>query len=310
MPGTSFLSLPAAFSQTISEAFGEPGQLWLDSLPCLLDEVAARWSLTIHAPFNPLSYNYAAPATGSDGQLLVLKAGVPRPEVRSEIEALRVYAGRGSVLLLEADIDSGVMLLERVAPGVKLKAEPDDARATEIAARVMQALWRPLPAGHSFHPVTDWAAGLARLRARFGGATGPLPADWVDLAERLFAYLFASAEPPVLLHGDLHHENILAGERSPWLAIDPMGMAGEPVYEVGALLRNPMPEVADWPDLRRIQARRVDQLAEILGFDRQRIVGYGVAQAVLSAWWTLEDHGRADSPALACAEALLPLLAN
>ena len=55
-------------------------------------------------------------------------------------------------------------------------------------------------------------------------------------------------------------------------------------------MRNPMPEVASWPDLPRIQRRRVDQLAAILGFDRQPIAGYGVAQAVLSAWWTLEDH--------------------
>ncbi len=38
--------------------------------------------------------------------------------------------------------------------------------------------------------------------------------------------------------GDLHHENILAAERAPWLAIDPKGVIGEPAYEMGALLRN------------------------------------------------------------------------
>lgn len=305
-----FLLLSDEFTRRIAGAFGDAGRQWLDDLPALVQECVERWSLTVHPPFEPLSYNFAAPASRPDGQTLVLKAGVPRPELGCEIDALRIYAGRGSVLLLEADTQRGVMLLERIEPGTTLKAEPDDARATEITARVMQSLWQPLPAGHSFKAVTEWATGFAHLRARFDGGTGPLPADQVALAESLFADLFRSAAPAVLLHGDLHHGNILAGGRSPWLAIDPQGVAGEPAYEVGALLRNPMPEVAGWPDLARVQARRVDQLTEILGFDRQRIVGYGMAQAVLSAWWTLEDHEEFDRSALACAEALVPLLAD
>ena len=52
----------------------------------------------------------------------MLKAGVPRPEVDCEIEALRIYAGRGSVLLLQADAERGVMLLERIEPGTTLKS--------------------------------------------------------------------------------------------------------------------------------------------------------------------------------------------
>ena len=174
----------------------------------------------------------------------------------------------------------------------------------------MQSLWQPLPSDHSFKAVTDWAAGLGRLRARYDGGTGPLPADRVALAESLFADLFSSAAPAVLLHGDLHHENILAGRHAPWLAIDPQGVAGEPAYEVGALLRNPTPEVARWPDLARIRRRRVDQLAEILGFDRPARRGYGVAQAVLSACWNLEDHEQLDRSALACADALVPIVSR
>lgn len=292
----------------ITGAFGETGRQWLCDLPALLQEYATRWSLTIHPPFEPLSYNFAAPATRTDGLTVVLKAGVPRPDLGWEIEALRIYAGRGCVRLLRADEAAGVMLLERIDPGTKLKAEADDARATEIAALVMQSLWQPLPASHTFKTVSEWAGGLNRLRACYNGGTGPLPAGLVALAESLFQELFGSAAPAVLLHGDLHHENILAAGRGKWLAIDPQGVAGEPAYEVGALLRNPTPEVATWPELAPSQARRVAQLAEILGFDRQRIVGYGIAQAVLSAWWNLEDHAETDRPALACAEALLPLL--
>jgi streptomycin 6-kinase len=161
-----------------------------------------------------------------------------------------------------------------------------------------------LPAEHNFPAVADWAGGLARLRPHFGGTTGPFPAWLVDLAENLFAELLAAAPEPVLLHGDLHHYNILAAQRRPWLAIDPKGVAGEPAYEIGALLRNPMPQISDEADLERLLARRLDQLAEFLALDRQRLAAWGVAQAVLSAWWSIEDHGHGGEGALACAGAL------
>jgi streptomycin 6-kinase len=46
----------------------------------------------------------------------------------------------------------------------------------------------------------------------------------------------------------------------------------------------------------------------MLGFDRQRLVGWSIAQAVLSAWWSYEDHGRVGQAAIVCAESLLGLL--
>lgn len=105
----------------------------------------------------------------------------------------------------------------------------------------------------------------------------------------------------MLVHGDLHHFNILSASRRPWVAIDPKGLAAEPAYEVGALLRNPAPE--RYLDLA-VQKRRVELLATELGFDRHRIIGWGLGQAVLSAWWIYEDAGAGWESAMACAETL------
>jgi streptomycin 6-kinase len=113
--------------------------------------------------------------------------------------------------------------------------------------------------------------------------------------------------PPVLLHGDLHHHSILSAERQPWLALDPKGVVGEPAYEVGAFLRNPLPWLLDQPDPRRVMARRLDQLAGDLGFDRARLLSWGLAQAVLSAWWSFWDHRHGWEGGLACAELLAAL---
>ena len=204
---------------------------------------------------------------------MVLKVGLRNRELLTEIEALRLFRGRGAAQLLDADPDQGVLLLERLNPGTPLSSVADDERAISIAAQVMRQLWKPVPPMHSFPTVTEWAAGLKRMRERFGGGCGPFPSSLVEAAERLFSELIGSMAGPMLLHGDLHHGNILAAERQPWLALDPKGLVGEPAYEVGALLRNPMPGLLTLPQPERILTRRVDQLAEELGFERGRVFG-------------------------------------
>ena len=286
-------ALPGRFKQTVSSTWGEPGRAWLRDLPGLLDDCARRWSLTLAPPFPNLTFNYVTPALRADGTEAVLKVGVPNKELRTEAAALRAFDGRGSVRLLESGADAGLLLLERLRPGAVLTTLADEARddeATAIAASVMRGLWCPAPPGHEFPTVADWGQGFARLRERFGGGTGPLPRAQVEESETLFAELLASSAPPVLLHGDLHHDNILSAGRSPWLAIDPKGLVGEPAYEVGALLRNLWPDRHTHRDPARLLERRAHQLAEELELDRARVRGWAVAQAVLSAVWGVEDN--------------------
>jgi streptomycin 6-kinase len=294
--------LPARFVQTIHEVFPDRGAAWLAELPDRIGRFERRWSIHVEAPFTKLSYNYVAPARRADGSEAVLKLGVPNPELVTEIEALRLYAGRGIARLLEADPSEGALLVERLLPGTPLTAVDEDDVATAIAGQVMRQLWRPLPPDHSFPSVAKWSDGIKRLRARYDGATGPLPADLVQRAEALFRELLDSSAEPVLLHGDLHHENILAAERAPWLALDPKGVAGEPAYEVGALMRNPRPQPA------AVLARRATILAELLGLDRQRLVAWSFAQAVLSAWWSIEDQGHGGDDAIEVARQILTLM--
>ncbi len=260
-------------------------------------------------PFTSLSYNYVAPARRRDGSDLVLKIGVPRPELRREIVALHAYDGRGAVRLLNAQPDHGILLLERLKPGSMLAdlCPEDDDEATTIAAGVMRQLWRPITPDHTFEKIEAWFEGLARLRSEFNGGCGPFPIRLVETAESLYAELSQSMDEPVLLHGDLHHYNILSAAREPWLAIDPKGVVGEAAYDVGALLRNPF-DLLKWPDLGRILERRAAILTEMLDLDRRRILSWGMAQAVLSAWWSYEDNHQDWLEMLPLAEQLAKLL--
>ena len=291
-------SVPEGFARTQVALRGEAGLAWLNRLPVLTEEISHRWSLEVGSPFPNLSYNWVVPALREDGVPAVLKLSFPGDkEFLTEAAALTAFGGRGICRLLELDLTGGAMLLERLQPGRPLTTVEDDEEATALAASVMEKLRRPAPPDHAFPTVSDWARGFERLRRRFDGGTGPMPENLVGEAEALFAELLLSEGEPLLLHGDLHHENVLSAGGGSWLAIDPKGIVGERAYEAAALLHNPVGSL-DAPDPRGLLQRRLDVLSEELGLDRARVRAWGLAQAVLSAYWGLEDGGRVWDEAL------------
>ncbi len=298
------VSIPNDFARFMLELHGEEGRLWLGRLPTILTACEQRWHITLGMPFANISFHYVIPAIRDDGTPVVVKAQSPTGEFTEELEALRLFDGHGMAQLLAYDSNDEVMLLERLRPGTALRKMEDDEKAISIATTVMKQLWRPAPLTHPFATVEKWSQGFARLRERYNGGNGPFPKALLEEAETLYAELSASMAEPMLLHGDLHQDNILSSERNGWLAIDPKGLIGEPAYETGAILRNFLPDLLELPDPKRILARRVDQFAEELGFDRARVRGWGLSQAVLSAWWGIEDSGQLSEDTLTCARLL------
>ncbi len=90
------------------------------------------------------------------------------------------------------------------------------------------------------------------------------------------------------MHGDFHHFNILKSERG-WLAIDPKGVIGPAGYEIGPLMINPWNSLSDGISLKVQTKRRIDIFRERLGWEREKIIQWSVAHAVLSAWWDFQD---------------------
>ena len=287
--------IPIEFARRIERAFGDNGRAWLTKLPTLVADCERRWSLTVGPKFASANYSYTAPARDRHGARLVLKLAVPGDYVAAEIDALRLFDGDGAARLIDSDEGLGAMLIERLEPGVLLLDVEDDREATSIAADLMARLRRPLPPAHRFHDAWGWMQGLERLRSAFGGGTGPFPAGLVERAEALLA---SPSGEKAVLHGDLHHYNILSARREPWLAIDPKGIIGEPEYEAAAFLRN---NLLDKPAPLGVLSMRIDRLADEAGLDRERMIGWGHADRVLSAWWSYEESGRPDEADLAVA---------
>ena len=263
-----------------------PGmEAWLDSIPSLVEAAAERWSLTVLPAFDGLSYNYVAPAVRADGTLCVLKVSFPSVDFDHELGATRAFDGRMCARLLEANPDTATTLLELVEPGAMLHTLGDDEAEVSVAAAIMRGLRCPPPEGHDFPRARDWLAAALAPDALPGRKR---EMRWIPRALDRIAEIAADAEPEYLLHGDLHHMNILSGRREPWLAIDPHGVVGDAAWEIAPFLFNNLEHIAK-ADRPRVIRRRADQFAEELALDRARVYAWSAVRCIQSAFWSLVD---------------------
>jgi streptomycin 6-kinase len=283
------ITIPSALRDNVTAAWNGSGPRFLDALPTTLDEIAVAWDLRLGDAYG-LSFHWVCAATRADGTPAVLKLGVPDGHLDSEALALRLWDGAGAVRLLEHDPVRGALLLEKADPGTPVRAlsPHDDVRATEalISAGRRLHLAEPDP---RLDRLEDERAAFTEHLDRFPG-DDPLPRHMVERAARLFDELCASAPRRVVLHGDLHHDNVLAAEREPWLAIDSKGMTGDPGFDCGAMLYNPEPWLRDERIVRLVPAR-IEQLADGFAMPIDRVVAWGYVMAMLSEVWNAGDEG-------------------
>ncbi len=268
----------------------------------------AHWGLILEAQV--IRTPRAALAFGRQGsRAIALKVMAPASGEHAAASALAYYGGEGAVCCFDCFEDA--LLLERLVPGTPLTSvvlAGDDVRAMHILCALMRRLHAMADAVATGYPtVEQWGASLAGYRQQREHPA--LPFALVARAETMYRELCGSQQRRVLLHGDLHHDNVLFDTMRGWTAIDPKGVIGEPEYEVGALLRNPTSDTTRYA-ATPIVARRIAIAAATLGFDRRRLAAWCFAQAILSSVWAYED-GAAESAiarGVALAHASLPLL--
>ena len=293
------MTLQPTLIKNIISMYAETGRQWLNQLPLLLADYEKKWQLTLGNFFPNLSFNYVVEARLPNGTAVVLKCGVPNKELMQEAAALKHFNGCGAVKLLQSDAEQGVLLLEKVMPGIMLEDDQQLEKATNYAVEVMRKLHKPIHDTSPFPTLQDWFKGFDHLYTQFNGTTGPFPTALIERAQNISHDLLTSMTKQVLLHGDLHYANILFSDTQGWLAIDPKGVIGEPEYDI------PLPRL----NAKRMSAQKLkyelDRFIELSGFDNTRIMHWFFCKMVLAAWWSFEDSGEIYQPFLDYAQMFL-----
>ncbi|OBZ93287.1 hypothetical protein ADU59_22820 [Pararhizobium polonicum] len=205
--------------------------------------------------------------------------------------AAKVYAHDGEAILLERAEGKRSLLV--------MAMNGDDDEASRIICRTVQTLHRPPAKPYpELVPLDIRFRALEAAASAYGGV--------FSTSDAVAKALLAAPREVGVLHGDIHHGNILDFEDRGWLAIDPKGLLGERAYDYANLFCNPAPAVATDPARLR---RRLPIVATESGLSPERLLRWLVAYAGLSAAWSLEDGGD-PAPALHIAEIAAAELAS
>ena len=275
-------------AQNIAAVHGKPAIQWWQNLSTSLQQLSKQLHIKLSEPFADLSFHYVAPATGPQGQHWVLKYGIASDTLRNEAQALQHYQGNGAVALIDADLDAGWLLLERCTPGTPLIHHHQEHDTIPIAVKIMQQLWHHTPQPDQHPHISHWFTKLNTLR-RTDLVNTYVPEQLQDFADDHATTLLQQSYRTVLLHGDLHYQNIV-NHQDQWVAIDPKGVIGPSEIEPASFIRNPQCVLTDTTQEHRAISRNIDQILELTQFDRHTMISWAIVQAVLWVYWYLEDN--------------------
>ncbi len=268
------MGVPAAVR---SKAVAAGAGWWLDELPALLDELAARWAMSIGPAYSEGTEAYVAEALTADGRPAVLKVVVPGPDpgARHEATVLRLAAGEACAELFDHDLDRAALLMERLGPSLFRLGLPIGERH-RILCDLATRLWRPAP-----------DCGLPTGADKAAWLIDRIQTWWTELdrpcSARAVAHAVACAgrrqgahddERAVLVHGDIHEWNALRAGKG-FKLIDADGLLAEPAYDLGIMMREDPVELLAGDPLDRAR-----WLADRCGLDATAIWEWGVAERV------------------------------
>ncbi|MFG2136331.1 aminoglycoside phosphotransferase family protein [Streptomyces sp. NPDC048650] len=276
---TAPIEPPQRLVSSLSSDPESPAQEWLRKLPTLVQQRLDDWDLTlerVHAPGGRSSL--LTLVRQKDGTSAALKFPAPGRAGAHEAAALETWDGWGAARLLRSDRDSGALLLERLQSAVSLRSLPE-AKALLEAAGTVRRLWVTPEPGHPFDTLAA-RADEDRSGLRTAGALTRSAAPLVDEASELRGSLPGSSDEQFLLHGAFRQGKVLAGDRTPWLAVGPSPLVGERAYDLASLVLDRFEDLAAGSGAAAAARRRVAKLADSLEVDRDRLRAWTLYHAV------------------------------
>ncbi len=230
--------------------------------------LARDWELRLGRPYPPGAAGYVVGAELPDGTPAVLKLQHRHREDEQEADALECWNGDGAVRLLRRDDERHALLLERCEPGTPLSRGAKDPLGVLIG--LLPRLWKDATGFRTL--AVETAHWLEE-----GDLAQMAPSARRDAAVALAHELAPTQGELVLVHQDLHGDNVLAADREPWLVIDPKPLAAEREFAVAPILRS-----FELGHSKREALYRLDRLCDELDLDRERARGWTIVQTV--AW--------------------------
>ncbi len=271
--------------ENITNIYGNKGIAWFEQLPKIIEALTVYWQLKNIVPVDNMTYNYVARATTHQNHSVVLKISCDENMINDERHALKYFAGQGAIELLDYHDHYYAMLLHQAMPGITLKSLYPIK--IEYVLEHYLAVVKKLHANHfdwkyKFNHISDWLKAIDKCNST------QIPQYLLNKARHLKNKLLNSSRNQILIHGDLHQNNILH-DATQWFAIDPKGILGEPEFEIAAFDFIHENELQTNLAVDKFFEERIAVISQISSYDIQRIKDWVFVRLILAAVWCIED---------------------
>lgn len=208
-----------------------------------LKKYSQLWKLYEFEQIDYYSINSIFKCVSAYHGLCVLKIGNSSDETKNEYNALKEYNGRRFCKVYEADIENGVLLIECITPGIQLRAESALDKRLDMFCDLFCGL-HIKPIDSMIYPTyMDWVCQITEYMKNCESHKD-LYKKMVQ-AKEICCSLWEKYNNKMLLHGDLHHDNILLGEDDHYRIIDPKGVIGDVVFDIPRFILNEFDDILD-----------------------------------------------------------------
>jgi len=254
------------FEKNIISIYGLQGRKWLDNLTNLVGTLSEQWHLSSLIPIKNLTHNYVLLGL-QNSKPICLKIGVKRCNIEKERMALQAYKNYGGVNVL-AHQDSA-LLLEGLNPGTPLGTNLMNRKSDiHIICKIVQNLHvAKIPGQHNFPHVLSLLNQINYSSA--------IPYHYLTKAKKIIATINKIQTREILLHGDLHPDNILKNKQN-WKVIDPRGIIGYPINELWAFIIEPLQDTF--------------LVADYFNYDIILVREWYFVHLILNAYWAAQDN--------------------
>ena len=225
---------------------------------------------------------------------VVLKYDTDIAQLKSEYHMLAKLNGHHSCKVYAFNEDKGQLMEERILPGTKLREEKSLEKRLDAFADVFEAI--------HIDVVEDSEARTGEHKLLRRGM--PTYLEWLEKASELCEdelwknrasralsiarELFEKYPDRVLLHGDLHHDNLLLREDGDYVFVDPKGVVGPKIFDLPRFILNELDTRYQESDVEHIE-NVITTLCEKLDYPEEDVKKLFYMETVLANAWFIED---------------------
>lgn len=279
------------------------GQDFYEKVQEDIEYYVEKWKLEILQLIDYFSVNCIFICRSEGFGNTILKIGKPCREVLTEFSTLLEYKERRFCKVFDSDIENGVILEELIIPGIQLR----DEKVLDKRLSIFSSLYKQLhieSANPELYPTyTDWVTRITEFMSK--------REDYKELyaymkkAKDICISLNSKHTKKMLLHGDLHHDNILLSNNGEYRIIDPKGVIGDPIFDVPRFILNEQDDDKSSDENYLHTCKIIDYFEDSLNIPNKTLKQCFFIEMAMANCWNVESGEAPNIDQVAMAEAIM-----